>query len=413
MSSHYSYMAQLAAARRGRRNAGTPAPPSIVAPQTPPPPPPPSPYLFGYNAAGTGPRGRTAGPSPLAPYRQALALGGARASETRTPPNMVDAGFSRTIGLRGIGGTVGMGQPAWPFTGRLPEGYGATLARGGGDAPSARAGAGAAMAPIGTGGLLPGMRGAVNADASDLPPWRFGAAANRLPLAETNANQTSRAMDADPLFAYFRNRLAPREGEESNFAIDSGGETKKGVSQGLLDLLLRNQRERWGYLPERVSDLSPAQIDAIFYSEFYVAPQIAEAAEIPDVLRDSNVVEQLFDAGVLHGPRNAGRMLQKALDKYLGTNLWVWREAPDGSRYKYYDGIVGSDTRDAIDRAIREGRIADVNDAMVEGRIEFISNIIRRDHLQVNWWKGWRKRALTFEMASSSGVPALDVSLRL
>ena len=181
----------------------------------------------------------------------------------------------------------------------------------------------------------------------------------------------------------------------------------------MLDLLRRNQRERWGYLPERVSDLSPAQIDAIFYSEFYVAPQIAEAAEIPDVFRDSNVVEQLFDAGVLHGPRNAARMLQKALDKYLGTNLWIWREAPDGSQYKYYDGIVGSDTRAAIDRAIREGKIADVNDAMVENRIEFMRNIIRKDPMQVNWWKGWRKCATSFGVGSGDRAPPLNVSLRL
>ena len=225
--------------------------------------------------------------------------------------------------------------------------------------------------------------------------------------------RTPPSIGGDPLFLYLRNNLAPREGEESDDATDRGGPTKKGVSQRLLSLLRTHQPGTWGHLPKRVSDLTLAQIDAILHSEFYVAPQIPEAAEIPDALRDSNMIEQLFDAGVLHGPGNAGRTLQKALDKYLGTTLWGWREAPDGSRYKYYDGIVGSDTRAAIDRAIREGRIADVNDTMVESRIEFVRNIIRKDPMQANWWKGWRDRATSFRMGSGVGVPPLNVSLRL
>jgi len=77
MPSRYTYLAGLAA-RRGRNNAttgnaGTHAPPPLVAARNAPPPPapPPSPFLFGYNAAGAGPGGRTAVPSPVSQHTKA------------------------------------------------------------------------------------------------------------------------------------------------------------------------------------------------------------------------------------------------------------------------------------------------------------------------------------------------------
>ena len=80
MSSHYSYLARLAAARRARQNAA-----STQAPQ--------SPTLFGYNAAGVGPGGRTTSPSLGGPLAQAQARAAAKARALAAMPLTGMGGF--------------------------------------------------------------------------------------------------------------------------------------------------------------------------------------------------------------------------------------------------------------------------------------------------------------------------------
>ena len=350
-------------------------------------------------------------------------LDSGRATSAWPPRARGSGSAARTSDAGGAVSSFGVGTPRWRFgmaenpylSGQTPGGASSALS-GRSTSPTMAsymqaldaAGRAAAARSRGWDFLYgdAGRGGSAGAETSSI--WAHTGKA-RGPFEASPAMETG---DGDPLFATLREGLAPREGEESDLEGDRGGRTKRGVSQRLLDRMRKNAG--WEHLPEDAHALTPAQIDAIYYSEFYIAPQIPEAAEVPDVIRDSKVIEQLFDAGVLHGPTHAGRMLQTALDKYLNLNtpLWVWKTAPDGSKYKYYDGIVGSDTRDAIDRAIREGRIADVNDAMVENRIEFMRNIIRKDPMQVAFWEGWRDRATSLRM-SPGGEPLLNVALRL
>jgi lysozyme family protein len=47
--------------------------------------------------------------------------------------------------------------------------------------------------------------------------------------------------------------------------------------------------------------------------------------------------EQIFDAGILHGPGTAGKWLQQEMNTQLGGDLKV-------------DGVIGSKTREALEK---------------------------------------------------------------
>ena len=98
---------------------------------------------------------------------------------------------------------------------------------------------------------------------------------------------------------------------------------------------------------------------------------------------------QLFDTGVLHGSDTAGRLVQQSLDEVLGTDLKITDESGD----KVYDGNVGPQTRAAIAQAIREGKIQEVNDRMVDKRIEMM-----KSNPKLPFFPGWLERAEGFRI---------------
>lgn len=104
---------------------------------------------------------------------------------------------------------------------------------------------------------------------------------------------------------------------------------------------------------------------------------------------DAPYPEQLFNTGVLHGSDTAGRLVQQSLDEVLGTDLRETDESGD----KVYDGNVGPKTRAAIDQAIQEGKIEEVNDRMVDKRIEFMRTL---PNFSEN--PGWIPRAKQFRI---------------
>ncbi len=75
----------------------------------------------------------------------------------------------------------------------------------------------------------------------------------------------------------------------------------------------------------------------------------------------------------------------------LGTDLKITDESGD----KVYDGNVGPQTRAAIAQAIREGKIQEVNDRMVDKRIEMM-----RSNPQFPTRPGWPERAKRFRIGS-------------
>ena len=193
----------------------------------------------------------------------------------------------------------------------------------------------------------------------------------------------------NPNFTRFRQNLKPREGGFANRGpkVDIGGPTQKGVSQRFLNSLNR-QNPQWG-LPKVTGNLTDDQIDGIYRIEFFDKPNIQKVADIPGLQGQApKLAEQLFDSGVLHGTVKAGKFLQQSLDQVLGTDLRV----TDAQGRKANDGIVGSETRAAIARAVRDGRAAAVNDVMVSNRLAFMRTL---PILKNN--PGWIPRAESFK----------------
>ena len=193
---------------------------------------------------------------------------------------------------------------------------------------------------------------------------------------------------SNPTFNKFRERLRPREGEFADRKGDRGGPTQKGISQDLLDTL-NKQHPEWG-LKKDSKDLKPGQIDGIYRIEFFDKPKIQKVQDIPGITKHARELpEQLFDAGVLHGPKRAGQWLQQSLDERLGTDLRV----PDKNGNRVYDGNVGPKTRAAIAQALKSGKIPAVNDAMVDRRVDFMRKLPDFKHNP-----GWLPRANSFRI---------------
>jgi lysozyme family protein len=192
------------------------------------------------------------------------------------------------------------------------------------------------------------------------------------PAAKPAGSAGPRDDGRNPNFTQFRQNLKPWEGGFSNRGLkaDPGGPTQKGISEEFLKLL-NKEHPGWG-LPNDVRKLTDDQIDGIYRKEFFDKPNIQKVADMPGLPGQApKLAEQLFDTGVLHGTSKAGKFLQQSLDQVLGTDLRV----TDAQGRKAHDGIVGSGTRAAIAQAVRDGKAAKVNDAMVSKRLAFMRTL--------------------------------------
>ncbi len=205
----------------------------------------------------------------------------------------------------------------------------------------------------------------------------------------TGAVKAPRDKAADALFKKYRGNLRPREGKISTDPKDPGGPTKEGFSQRLLDDLRKKRPDL--KLPKSTKNLTPQQIDRVFREEFFDKLRIKKVLDIPGMKQQApQLPEQLFDSGILHGITNAGQLLQRALDEVLGTDLRV----SDKKGNPVYDGNVGPATRAAIDRAVREGKIVDVNNRTVDRRLDFM----KRQREFQSFKGGWVPRAESFRI---------------
>jgi lysozyme family protein/peptidoglycan hydrolase-like protein with peptidoglycan-binding domain len=176
----------------------------------------------------------------------------------------------------------------------------------------------------------------------------------------------------DDLFERFRENLREREGgiADRGPEADPGGLTNQGVSQRLLDAL-RMQNPNSG-LPESTRDLTQEQIDSIFRDEFFDRPRISDLNDVPGLNEAApNLVEHVFDAGVMSGDTDAGRWLQESIDEHMGTDL---RNAQGE-----YDGIIGPQTRGTLEDAIRQGHALDISEGFADRRIEHLRGLSNYD----------------------------------
>jgi len=115
-------------------------------------------------------------------------------------------------------------------------------------------------------------------------------------------------------------------------------------------------------------------------------------AQIPALLNDApQLVVLIFDMGVLHGIDDPGRILQMSLHEVMGIDLRVMK---NGKRD--YDGIIGPATRSALSRAVIAGRGVEINDLMVDKRLDKLN---KQGHKVHN--PGWFPRAESFRILPS------------
>lgn len=199
-------------------------------------------------------------------------------------------------------------------------------------------------------------------------------AGDSLPMDIESADFTQRLYDG-LLQRFWREEGGDADRPEA----DKGGPTKKGLSQNFL--LDYKKKYRDDDLPNDPRDLSDDQVSRILRKEFFDGPHMDKFARIPGLMADApQLVHQMFDAGAQHGATDFGEWLQRALAS-SGFN-------PRKPGQKEFDGIVGPATREALERAVKQGRAKDVNNKIVDQRIEYMKS---REKFSEN--PGWIPRA--------------------
>lgn len=188
--------------------------------------------------------------------------------------------------------------------------------------------------------------------------------------------------------ATFNDLLAHTKRIEGGYAnrpksADRGGPTMKGISQETLDGI-RAKYPQWN-LPQHTKHLTDEQIDGIYRHDYFDLPKLDKVAAIPGM--DPRLLRHVYDTGVLHSPARAGRWLQQALDKHLGTDL----RSKDQSGALRYDGNIGPQTRSALAEAIKRGKLKDVNNMIARTREAFMRGLPR-----FTGNPGWIPRAKSF-----------------
>jgi lysozyme family protein len=157
----------------------------------------------------------------------------------------------------------------------------------------------------------------------------------------------------------------------TNAKHDKGGATKFGITIATLK----------AYRQEKVSENDVKNLtrdEAVdIYTEQYWNK--VKADELPECLRCV-----VFDMAVNHGPANAGKILQRALNKV---------ELGDGDDPIKVDGKIGPITVAEAQKKVRALGAKPVLKLVVDERKEFYEDIIERDETQEKWRKGWMKRA--------------------
>ncbi len=168
----------------------------------------------------------------------------------------------------------------------------------------------------------------------------------------------------DNVFNQFRENLSPREGGVADRpeSDDPGGLTNKGVSQNFLDEL--NTRSPELGLPPKSTDLTDEQIDTIFKEEFFDRPQIDKLHNVAGESKtNSQLVEHVFDSGIMTNSQTVGKWLQEFIDETIDTDL-----KENVNSKKEYDGILGSKTREAVE----QGKAKEINERFSDKRIEYL-----------------------------------------
>jgi len=148
------------------------------------------------------------------------------------------------------------------------------------------------------------------------------------------------------------------EGGYSDDPNDKGGETNFGAkSFGI---------SKKSHPDEDIANLTLERAGEIYLSDYWTP---IRCDELP-----SGVDYVIFDSAVQHGPVNAGRFLQRASNRQIGTLTT--------------DGVIGDLTIRNVERCEPRGLICDI----LRERDIFYRKIVARDISQEKFLRGWLAR---------------------
>jgi lysozyme family protein len=139
---------------------------------------------------------------------------------------------------------------------------------------------------------------------------------------------------------------------------DRGGETNFGAKKFGIS--------KKSHPDEDIKNMTPERAGEIYLLEYWTP---VRCDELP-----SGVDYVVFDSAVQHGSINAGRFLQRASNRQIGTLIT--------------DGIIGDLTIRNVTRCEPRGLICDI----LRERNIFYHKIVAQDHKQERFFKGWLSR---------------------
>lgn len=169
--------------------------------------------------------------------------------------------------------------------------------------------------------------------------------------------------------------ILKKEGGYNDIKEDRGGATNLGVSLRYAKSVPEMDLDGDGDIDKfDIMMVTPEIARRLYKRDFFYGPGIDT---LPPQLHP-----QLFDISVNSGGRRAIKLLQMTLNE-MGMALKV-------------DGYSGPATEDAAARAVRMIGWDQVNNRLVQERIDFYEAIIHGNPSQAKFRKGWMKRARSF-----------------
>lgn len=145
------------------------------------------------------------------------------------------------------------------------------------------------------------------------------------------------------------------EGGLSNDKLDKGGLTKYGISKK-------------SYPNIDIASLTKEQATAIYEKDYWTPLRL-------DEIKSPRIRWKVFDIGVNCGIGTAAKLLQRAI------------QVPD-------DGIIGNITLARLNSwTLSSCGENEVLNKLVDQQVGYYCEIVRRDITQINFLKGWIKRA--------------------
>lgn len=224
-----------------------------------------------------------------------------------------------------------------------------------------------------------------NGEGADMAQLATSLRLSSLPTVPTRRRDTGPAQSDAALsstimsdrFDRFAKGTFKREGGYVNDPDDAGGETNFGITQKTLDRYHKNESTDIK-VPMSVDKITQDHARTIYKHNYFDKQLIGD-------INDDDTAAHIFDMVVLHSDRNAWGIIQDTVNKI------------DPSARLTVDGVVGPLTVNALNQ-LAPTQLRTFNNRLVDARLDYLNEIIRKKPTQEKFRKGWTRRANEFRL---------------